>query len=195
VTRSGGAALPSEVWKYEYVTSGDNCGRLKRVTLSRGTNPPMLDLKRCNYEYYDSDESPKFGNVGDLKRVGLEIWDVLEEVWKSRPNDYQYFRYVLKGADTYCQGLLRCFVGGEAYHRMVEKGLDPLSAPDGEVQEYADLWLTYDFERKEDEPAAVWPRGIRELRRSGGGKVFRYGYGPRPTPVTIFVPEKYLFTR
>jgi RHS repeat-associated protein len=124
---------------YDYVTGGDNGGRLSRATLYVDAKP----LRRAQYTYYSS-ASTGGGTTGDLKSVSREQWD--EGRWLEL--DRSHYRYYRSGETHGVAHGLKYVVGPEAYHRMAATGVSPETASDTQVAEYADQYLRYNSNRE-----------------------------------------------
>jgi YD repeat-containing protein len=166
------AAGTTERFEYAYYEQGGNCGRLRYVTWVRGEK-----LRRAEYTYYDSGEP--CGNLGDLKSARTAVWT--STGWRQRENAIQYFRYEKQPKDTYCQGMLQCVVGPEAFHRLIEdKGIHPFQASDADIRCFADLYVDY-----YDASDPFLARRVRTLTLFGGGRQHTFTYAPeslkRPT--------------
>ncbi len=143
----------SNRYEYAYAETGDHVGRLSSVVyLADG------DLVRRNiFEYYDqadgkpesrswssSSDEPRNGDLGDLKRVTVETresgrWSTLE---------HYYFRYYTNWCPPGVPHGLKFAVGPGAYQRMTGDSIDPLTAPDWQVAQYADYYFEYDDRRR-----------------------------------------------
>jgi RHS repeat-associated protein len=116
-----------------------NKGRLCTVLLKRkDANGTKSDVRRVHFVYYAGKQTEKdHGNVGDLKLAVVQAPG--QNAWRNLAVDY--CRYHTKTYDTYCQGMLKYFVGPEAFRRIVRqaKSLNP-PAPDAEIAPEL-LWI------------------------------------------------------
>lgn len=133
VTRGGG----DEVWEYDYVASGDNAGKLLRVTLKRDS----VAQRKVEYAYYGASED--HGNLGDLKTATvLTPGDVTISV--------QYHRYYKPGETGGYTGGLKMYLGFASYARAAA-GLTVATASDNDLDDFADLAYKYDATRRVSE--------------------------------------------
>jgi hypothetical protein len=171
VSRTGEGV--EERFGYDYYQEGENKGRLRYVTWRRGGK----DLRRSEYLYYGSDE--RYGNLGDLKLARTLVPS--PDGWAHRTNAWNYFRYLKEPVDTYCQGLLSCMVGPEAFHRMHLDQLNPLTAGDEEIARYADLKVAY-YDGKQPWLA----RRVKSIDLSGGVRRHAFEYELLTPPPDAF---------
>ena len=79
-----GATTTTESWKYDYLTSGANAGKLSTVTLRRTTDSDPDDpgatwdtVRSVAYDYYldyatTAAAADAFGNLGDLRSATIK---------------------------------------------------------------------------------------------------------------------------
>ncbi|HUY92555.1 MAG TPA: hypothetical protein VMV10_27700 [Pirellulales bacterium] len=100
------------------------------------------NVRQVVYAYYGSGDPN--GLAGDLQSATVQTWD--GSAWQTIDN--YYYRY---WTTTSGGGLLHCLkyvVNSAAYARMLAAGLNPLTATDAQVAEFADLYLEYDGQRR-----------------------------------------------
>lgn len=116
-----------------------NKGRLCSVLLKRkDANGTKTNVRRVQFVYYANKQKEKnHGNVGDLKLAVVQAPG--QNAWRNLAVDY--YRYHTKAYDTYCQGMLKYFVGPEAFRRIVRKAksMNP-PAPDADIAPEL-LWI------------------------------------------------------
>ncbi len=172
----------TERFSYEYFKDTDNKGRIQYVTHSRHSrhaqaapDAPLAEekLRRAAYVYYGKSEP--HGNLGDLKTVTHEAWDMASEGWKHRPLAVHYYRYHKSANSTYCQGLLRFVVGPETFALLHNIGVDPLEASDSWIASYADMEIDY-----YDSSDSFLARRVKSISLYGRGRThtFEYHKGP-----------------
>jgi GT2 family glycosyltransferase len=138
----------------------DTEGRTTSVTLRQRVNAgAWTDIRRVFYEYYADAES--FGSEGDLKRARLQVPQ--GSVWAD--SEIDYYRYYKSGAPHGFEHGLKYVVGPKAYARMTADGIDPLTATNGQVAQYADHYFEYDASR----------RATKEVVDSGS-RLFTFAY-------------------
>jgi RHS repeat-associated protein len=177
----------TETYKYEYPKGDESTEasedakpkQLEKVIFSRGGQP----VQQALYTYYGEDED--HGMPGDLKTVTVQLWN---NGWKSRENAIQYFRYYKESYGTYCQGMLKAFVGPEAFYRISQKHRDPYSVTDAVIRQYADLFVTYyawdsdgSGSEYENELNTFLCRRVREVSMNGGDRTHYFYYEPKIT--------------
>ncbi len=149
-----GAATVRDSYLYTYYTSGVVKGMLQKVTLRRGTGSPLVytTVREVEYEYHTRTPAAEyFGPTGTLKRVRVKAPG-------GAVLDTEYYRYYKPGDADYASG----YLGGlkyafrdAAYNRMVQAGLDPLTAADAAVAPYADLSVKYAADHRVTEQKAA----------------------------------------
>ncbi|MFL5330238.1 MAG: RHS repeat-associated core domain-containing protein [Gemmataceae bacterium] len=131
IRRGGGA----EVWDYAYLPSGDNAGKLASVEMKRGGTT----YRKAEYSYYGSSDT--YGNLGDLQKVFVKDGS-------GNTLGTQYYRYYKPGeADGYA-GALKMYLGYASYERAAANLSNVLTASDGSLDDYADLYLKFDSSRR-----------------------------------------------
>jgi len=126
-----------ESWLFDY--SVDKT-KITKVTLRRGPNTSSYtNYRRVEYAHYGSGED--FGNEGDLKTA--KIYNGSDTI----PISTQYFRYFKPGEIGGFSGAIRMYVGFASYER-ADAALDPLTAANSSLDDYADLAFTYDTSRR-----------------------------------------------
>lgn len=130
----------STAFAYGYVESGPVDGNLASVTLLVNGRP----VRRALYEYFTDDTAE--GNVGDLKGATIEQFVADVQTWA--PISRHHYRYYVPGDTAGFVHGLKYAIRGVAYQRMLESGLDPVTAPEDELAEFADYYFEYDASRR-----------------------------------------------
>ena len=182
---TGGTTTAEERIVYTFVDSGVNAGHLQSVTYSRMVQGAWKELRRASYAYYGTGDAN--GSLNDLKTATVQTPDG-SNGWKDV--SVSYYRYYTSG---YVHGL-RYALGPEGYRRMFNAGLDPLTASDAQLADYAEHYFEYDGSRRvTKEVAAVCPTCV------GGGTsadLFSYatstnpdGYNSWRVKTTVDLPD------
>jgi hypothetical protein len=131
---SSGGSTTVESFKYDYLTSGDNTGRLEYVTLRRQVDGgDWANYRRVKNEFYNAEEA--YGHQGDLKRVTIQQWN--GSAWDDL--EVSMYRYYKDGESGGSRHLLKYVVNPESYERLKAAVSDPLTATNAQVADYADL--------------------------------------------------------
>ena len=146
---------------YAYVESGDLAGRLASVTLVING----VQVKRSSYTYYDGEAG---GSLGDLKGVLIERYDTGTGAWTTINRKHSRY-YVSGDTNGFVHGL-KFLVRGTAYQRMVDAGLDPETAPEATLANYANFYFEYDSQQR-----------VSRERVQGGRREFSFSYETNPT--------------
>ena len=154
-TTSGGSTVTQS---FRYAYNGE--GRTTSVTLRQRVNAgAWTDIRRVLYEYYGTAEN--FGSAGDLKRARIQVPQ--NGAWAD--SEIDYYRYYKAGEAKGFEHGLKYVVGPKAYAQMTADGLDPLTASNAQVAQYADHYFEYDAERRATKEAV-----------DGGSRVFTFAY-------------------
>lgn len=102
------------------------------------------NVRRAVFSYYGS--SVPFGSTGDLQLATVEEYDVGGAVWRAVRR--QHYRYYKSGQPNGFEHGLKYVVGSGAYELMVAAGLNPLTASEAEVANFADNYFEYDSQRR-----------------------------------------------
>jgi len=136
------------------------------VTLRRQVNAgAWTDIRRVLYEYYADAEN--FGSAGDLKRARIQVPQ--DSTWAD--SEIHYYRYYKAGEANGFEHGLKYVVGPKAYAQMTADGLDPLTASNAQVAQYADYYFEYDADRRATKEAV-----------DGGSRVFTFAYTTSGNP-------------
>ena len=117
------------------------------------------DIRRVLYDYYGSAES--YGTLGDLKRSRAQVPQ--GSTWADR--EVHYYRYYKSGESSGFAHGLKYEVRPKAYEQMTADGLDPLTASNSQVAQYADHYFEYDTDRRVSKEAI-----------DGGSSVYTFSY-------------------
>ncbi len=160
-TSRGANGKVTEVWRlvggvrdsyvYTYYATGLNRGLVWKIALRRGTNSDPLNnplVREVEYAYHLPDGLPPgqtqdFGPTGTLKLVQVKDGGGVI--------DTEYYRYYKPGEANGYDGGLKYVFRAASYDRMVQDGLNPLTAPNtgtGSVESYADFYFEYDSEHR-----------------------------------------------
>lgn len=124
---------------YAYFVGGPGDQRISYATLL----VKSLQVRRAAYLYYGDEAN---GSVGDLKSVQVEEWDSASETWL--PIRRSYYRYYVSGSPLGFVHGLKYILKPDAVARMVADGLDPESAVDSVLAQYADNYFEYDGQNR-----------------------------------------------
>ena len=124
-------------FEYYHGSGGSTADQYKVVT-SRVNGQ---DVRRARYEYHGRGESG--GAQGDLKSALVEQYDPATGAWFEVAKSH--YRYYTTFASPGFPSGLKYIVGPEAYSRMVAAGLQPETASDSQLAEYADFYFEYDI--------------------------------------------------
>jgi len=140
---SSGGSTTIRSFKYDYLSTGDNAGRLEYVTLRRQVDGgAWANLQRLKCEYFGPGVS--YGHQGDLKRVTVQQWN--GSAWDDlRIAMYRYYKDGETGGSRH---MLKYVVNPESYRRLAAAVADPLTATDAQVAAYADHYFEYDSTRR-----------------------------------------------
>lgn len=145
---------------YTYITAVTNQGRLASVTLRVNDE----DVRRARYTYYSSGTS---GSMGDLRSASVDQYDKGRSDWKTVTN--KHYRYYVSGEANGFKFGLKYVIQGLAYQRMVASGLNPLTATNAEIANFADYYFQYDSQRR-----------VTLERVEGGRKQYTFAYTANP---------------
>jgi len=143
-TYQDGSNTVTESFLYDYVSTGPNQGMLERVTLRQSTDggTSWTDLRKAEYTYYSNSSH---GSLGDLETARRYEWD--GTTWQ--PLNVRYYRYYKD--DSTEKGnthLIKFRVGPQAWQNMVDASLDPLTASDAVLSQYADHYYEYNTDNR-----------------------------------------------
>lgn len=136
---TSGGDTTTESFRYTF----DAQDRCTTALLRRQVNGGSWEaVRRALYEYYASTDT--FGGESDLKRVRIQVPD--GGSWENTAVHY-YRYYKAEDSDGFAHGL-KFAVGPEAYELMLADSIDPLTATNTQVAQYADFYFEYDSERR-----------------------------------------------
>ena len=173
VQRANGNAVES--WHYFYYTSG-SVGELSAVVLRRSTtgsiNPNWTDIREADYAYWQSTDSPAYGNQNDLKSVTIRVGAANDNVPGTGAvigtTFYRYYTPADEGTIGY-QGGLRYVFEPDAYARAKAAGYDPAtSSNDAQLQLYATNYFEYDNYANPGVTGASDHMVVKEIAHGGG---------------------------
>jgi len=122
-----------ESWQFAYASN-----KIASVTLRRGSDTnSFTNYRKVEYTYYNNEDH---GNNGDLKLATIKDGS-------DNTISKQYFRYFVPGEADGFAGALKMYVGFASYER-ADTALDPLTAADTSLDDYADLLFEYDTSRR-----------------------------------------------
>jgi hypothetical protein len=134
-----GSTTVVESYLYSYIATGVNAGLMQSAVLRRQVNGGAWStVRQVAYAYFDGTQS--YGNAGDLQTA--QVKDGAGNVL-----DTKYYRYYTGESGGYVHGLKYAF-GPAAYARLAAAVANPLTATDTQVAPYADVYLTYDSQRR-----------------------------------------------
>ena len=158
-----GGVTRFESFLQNYYASGSSVGKLQSVLLRRGdAGQPWENIERLTLTYYDGTTS--YGSLNDLKSSTKEIWD--GSAWVAPK--VTYYRYYIAGVNTdigFVHGL-RYVVNPAAWEKMVSDSIDPLTAADSVIAQYADRYFQYD----------PYTRRVNYWATNGGTQSFQLSY-------------------
>ena len=173
-----------EVFGYRYYKDKARHGRVQFVThfrLTGGNVPsdptkplasdsaaltsdvPSGSIQRAAYDYCTNSNS--LGNPGDLKIAAMQTLD--QGKWKNEAVDY--YRYCQNPCDTYCQGMLKYWVGPEGFRRL----FSGITGPDPSAPNFQAKTATQSACRDGDGPAIRSGARRRRAERQRPGQVCR----------------------
>jgi len=157
-----------ERFVYEYLQLPDpNAGRLSSVTLTRKIGAAAeTSIRRASYGYHTG--ATANGSLGDLEGAVIEI--NVAGTWTVDSGYYYRYYKDAAGGIGFAHGV-KFVVGPEAYLRMFQAFIDPRTATDSQLAQYADYYFEYD-------PAS---RRVTEETVDGGDKSFGFTYSQRST--------------
>jgi RHS repeat-associated protein len=139
---SSGGTTTDESVLYSYIASGTNAGKISTVTQRRKIGAgSWVNIRQATYTYHDGSDA--HGNAHDLRTAtvqepnGAGGWNDI---------DISYYRYYKTGSN-YVHGL-KYALAREGYRRMVNAGLNPLTATDTQLAPYAEHYFEYDTSKR-----------------------------------------------
>ncbi|MFL5330324.1 MAG: RHS repeat-associated core domain-containing protein [Gemmataceae bacterium] len=181
IRRGSGA----ESWYYEYYTSGDNSGKLQRVTLRRGSSGSYTDLRKVEYAYYGTSEDN--GNLGDLKTAIIKDGS-------GNTISTQFYRYYKPGEASGYPSALKMALIMASYDRAHATYSNMDTATDTQLRDYADFYFEYDsshrvsLERVQGQGCSICSGGIGDYSFSYTTSAFAAGMNVWTTKTTEVVP-------
>lgn len=142
-----GEATVTETYSYAYVADGLNAGQLQSVTLGIDRGAGSVSVRKAEYTYYDGETEPESGTLNDLRTAIVSTWD--GSAWQAIRRSY--YRYYTEGEPNGFTHGLKFVVGAEAWQRMetaTPNELDPVTATDEELRDYADHFFEYDTDKQ-----------------------------------------------
>jgi RHS repeat-associated protein len=135
--------------KFEQVVDGQTSGfyytwtaiaSVESVTLKLQDKP----VRRVRFTYYQSGDTG--GNLDDLKSAIIEQYDVGTGSWRIVAR--KHYRYYLTGEPNGFASGLKLVIGATAYQQMLDAGLNPETATEAELFQFADFYYEYDAEKR-----------------------------------------------
>jgi len=152
--------------KFEQVVDGQTSGfyytwtalaSVEVVTLKLDDQP----VRRVSFSYYGSGEVG--GSLDDLKSAVIEAFDRGTDSWQVVARKH-YRYYTSNSAPGFPSGL-KLVIGATAYQQMLDAGLNPETAPEAELMNFADFYYEYDSERR-----------VKRERLEGGRREYSFTY-------------------
>jgi len=161
-----------EIFSYAYITDSDIIASASRQTISGGVTTTH---RQALYDYFpiDSTISPE----GDLERVTIEdgSGNIIDRV---------YYRYYFGTEITNCyEHALKYVINEREYDLMVGAGLDPMTATDAQIANYASHYFEYDRTSQ-----MVTKHTIQGSGEDNGG-TFTYSYVKNTTTTDFGLPQ------
>lgn len=150
----------ANAFTYEYQPGSGVPGVLSGVGLWVNDRP----VRRARYRHYEGGDG---GSARDLRSAVIEQYTVATASWERI--ERRHYRYYVVGEENGFVHGLKLAIRGTAYQRMIEAGLDPETAPEAELRNFADFYFEYDEERR-----------VTREETEGGRKVYMLGYEPNP---------------
>lgn len=135
--------------KFEQVVDGQTSGfyytwtaiaSVESVTLKLQNKP----VRRVRFTYYQGDEMG--GNLDDLKSAIIEQYEAGTDSWRIVAR--KHYRYYLTGEPNGFTSGLKLVIGATAYQQMLDAGLNPETATETELVQFADFYYEYDSEKR-----------------------------------------------
>jgi YD repeat-containing protein len=135
--------------KFEQVVDGQTSGfyytwtaiaSVESVTLRLQDKP----VRRVRFTYYQSEDTG--GNLDDLKSAIIEQYDAGTGSWRIVAR--KHYRYYLTGEPNGFASGLKLVIGATAYQQMLDAGLNPETATEAELFQFADFYYEYDSEKR-----------------------------------------------
>lgn len=166
-TYNDGTNVHTEQFQYTYAS-----GQLATVTLRRKIGSgSWTNVRREAYTYYGSSETS--GNLGDLKTATVQLPSGASS-WTDHEN-YHYRYYKDSAGGIGFKYGLKYVVGPEAYQRMTNASLNPLTASDSTLNGYADYYLEYDSSQR-----------VTKEVVAGGARTYTFAYTLRSGATTDY---------
>ncbi len=128
----------SQPTREDFVFTNTSAGVITNVAQQVTVNGVSSIVRQVAYEYYTG-AAGDFGIAGTLKRV-----TVLDGANPPNPLGQSYYRYYLPGQAFGFPNALRFALEPRNYARMSGAGIDPTTAPDSVLAQYADKYFEYD---------------------------------------------------
>ena len=135
--------------KFEQVVDGHTSGYYYTWTALASVESVTLKLqdknvRRVRFTYYQNGDTG--GGQDDLKSAIIEQYDVGTGSWRIVAR--KHYRYYLSGqANGFASGL-KLVIGATAYQQMLDAGLNPETAPEADLKQFADFYYEYDSEKR-----------------------------------------------
>jgi len=123
------------------------------------------DVRRVRFAYYEIGEAG--GSLDDLKSATIEQYDKGSESW--RIVERKHYRYYMEEDTHGFASGLKLVIGAGAYQLMLDAGLNPETATEAELINYADFYYEYDADRR-----------VTLERLEGGRRQYAFAYTPNP---------------
>ena len=152
--------------KFEQVVDGVTSGfyytwtamaSVESVTLRLNDRP----VRRVSFSYYGSGETG--GSLDDLKSAVIESYDPSTTGWRVVAR--KHYRYYTDFSATGFPSGLKLVIGPTAYQQMIDAGLNPETAPEADLINFADFYYEYDSQRR-----------VTLERLEGGRKEYSFTY-------------------
>jgi YD repeat-containing protein len=123
------------------------------------------DVRRVRFAYYDIGETG--GSLDDLKSATIEQYDKGTESW--RIVERKHYRYYMEEDTHGFASGLKLVIGAGAYQLMLDAGLNPETATEAELINYADFYYEYDADKR-----------VTLERLEGGRRQYAFAYATNP---------------
>ncbi len=135
--------------KFEQVVDGQTSGFYYTWTAMASVESVTLKLqdkpvRRVRFTYYQSGDTG--GSLDDLKSAIIEQYDVGTDSWRIVAR--KHYRYYLTGETNGFASGLKMVIGATAYQQMLDAGLNPETATEAELVQFADFYYEYDSEKR-----------------------------------------------
>lgn len=152
--------------KFEQVVDGATSGFYYTWTALASVETVTLKLddlpvRRVSFSYYGSGETG--GSLDDLKSAVIESYDPGTEGWRVVAR--KHYRYYTEFSATGFPSGLKLVIGSTAYQQMLDAGLNPETAPEADLINFADFYYEYDSQRR-----------VTLERLEGGRKQYSFTY-------------------